>query len=132
MGAMINLQAIRQYQKSGLDSTALDATPHQLIAMLLEGALDRLARARGAARNDDRAGKCANVGATISIIEYLSLSLDRNAGPVAERLSALYDFCLRHLAQANASNDARMLDQVADVLRPIKNAWDEMPGSSRR
>lgn len=126
MGAPHRMQAIRQYQHSGVDSVAAVANPHRLIAMLLEGALDRLARARGAARNGDRTARLANVGAAICIIEYLSLSLDRNAGVISERLGALYDFCLRHLAQANATGEARMLDEVADVLRPIKTAWDEL------
>lgn len=127
MGAMHRMQAIRQYQHSSIDSAMPAASPHQLVAMLLEGALDRVAQARGAARNGDRAARLKNVGAAISIVEYLNLSLDRAAGPLAERLASIYDFCLRHLAQANGADDARMLDEVADVLRPIKQAWDEMP-----
>ncbi len=127
MGAMIRMQAIRQYQHSSVDCLTSAASPHQLVAMLLEGALDRIARARGAARNGDRATRLKNVSASIAIIEYLNLSLDRGAGALTERLAALYDFCLRHLAQANAADNAVMLDEVADVLRPIKQAWDEMP-----
>lgn len=128
MGAMYRIQAIRHYQQSSVDAVAAGASPHQLVAMLLEGALDRIARARGAARNADRSGKLANVAAAITIVEYLKLSLDVKAGgQIAERLSALYDFCLRHLAQANATDDTHMLDQVADILRPIKQGWDEMP-----
>ena len=123
MGAMLRMQAIRQYQHSSIDSLTPAADPHQLVAMLLEGAMERIARARGAARNGDRAQRLHNVSAAIAIVEYLNLSLDRGAGAISERLAALYDFCLRHLAQANAD----MLDEVADVLRPIKQAWDEMP-----
>jgi flagellar secretion chaperone FliS len=127
MGAMFRMQAIRQYQHSSIDSAMPAASPHQLIAMLLEGALDRIAQARGAARNGDRALRLKNVNAAIGIVEYLNLSLERGAGPIAERLASIYDFCLRRLAQANGADDARMLDEVADVLRPIKQAWDEMP-----
>lgn len=127
MGAMLRMQAIRQYQHSSVDCVTAAASPHQLVAMLLEGALDRIAQARGAARNGDRASRLKNVAASIAILEYLNLSLDRGAGALSERLAALYDFCLRHLAQANAADDAGMLDEVADVLRPIKQAWDDMP-----
>lgn len=126
MGAAHYAQAIRQYQNSQVNAATAGASPRQLVAMLLEGALDRTARARGAARNGDRQGRIRNIGAAISIIEYLNLCLDQNAGEMTTRLAALYDFCLRHLAQANASGDAAMLDEVADVLRPIKQAWDEM------
>lgn len=127
MGAMFRMQAIRQYQQSSVESAMPAASPHQLIAMLLEGALDRIAQARGAARNGDRALRLKSVSAAISIVEYLNLSLERGAGPLAERLASIYDFCLRHLAKANGADDARMLDEVANVLRPIKQAWDEMP-----
>jgi flagellar secretion chaperone FliS len=128
MGAMFRMQAIKQYQHSSVDAVTSTASPHQLVAMLLEGALDRIARARGALRNGDRSAKLANVGATISILEYLKLSLDMKAGgQIAQRLSDLYDFCLQHLVKANAADDPRMLDQVADVLRPLKQGWDEMP-----
>lgn len=130
MGVMHRAQAIRQYQHSGIATVAPTASPHQLIAMLYEGALDRVARARGAARNGDRMGRVQNIGSTISIIEHLRLCLDRGAGPIAQRLDALYDFCLRRLAEANAAEDPRMLDEVADVLRPLKDAWDTMPRST--
>lgn len=128
MGAMLRMQAIRQYQHISSDSAISGAGPHQWVAMLLEGALDRIARARCAARNGDRAARLLNVGAAISIVEYLNLCLDRNEGSISDRLGALYEFCLRHLAQANAKDDAAMLDQVADVLRPIKQGWDEIAG----
>lgn len=130
MGAMFRTQAIRQYQQSGVATVAPTASPHQLIAMLLEGALDRVARARGAARNSDRAGRVQSIGSAIAIVEHLRLCLDRNAGPIAQRLDALYDFVLRRLAEANAAENPAMLDEVADVLRPIKDAWDTMPRPS--
>lgn len=131
MGAMHRMQAIRQYQNSSVGGVTATASPHQLIAMLLEGALDRIARARGAMRNGDRAARLQSIGAAISIIEYLNLSLDLEAGQVSERLAALYDYCVRRLTQANASEDAGMLDEVANVLRPIKQAWEELPRSQR-
>lgn len=128
MGAMHRLQAIRQYRHASVDAAMATATPQQLVAMLLEGALDRIARARGAAINGERVERLTHVGAAISIVEYLKLCLDPAGGALSTRLSALYDFCLRHLVQANAAKDvAGTLEEVAAVLRPIKLAWDEMP-----
>ncbi|HKY93285.1 MAG TPA: flagellar export chaperone FliS [Nevskiaceae bacterium] len=127
MGAMHRFQAIRQYQNSGVAGGALDARPEQLVSMLLEGVLDRLARARGASRNGDHQVRIANVRGAISILEYLRVCLDKRGGQITERLDALYDFCLRRLAQANAAADPAMLEEVSDVLRPLKAAWDELP-----
>lgn len=128
MGAMHRLQAVRQYHAASVDSALTGATPQQLIRMLLDGALDRLARARGAARNGERAERLRNVAAAISILEYLQLCLDPAGGAISRRLGELYDFSLRHLVQANAASDpAAMIEDVAAVLRPIRQAWDELP-----
>lgn len=126
MGAMHRMQAIRQYQSSSVNSAGESASPHQLVAMLLEGALDRIARARAALRSGDAVARMANVRSAISIVEYLNLSLDHNAGSVSQRLASLYEFAVRHLTLANAAADADMLEEVAQVLRPIKQAWDEL------
>lgn len=127
MGAMQHLQAIRQYRELGTDVASASASPHQLVAMLLEGVLDRLARARGAARNGQRTERLHNVSAAISILEYLKLCLDPAGADLSTRLAALYDFCLRYLVQANAAPDpAAMIEEVAAVLRPIRQGWDEL------
>jgi flagellar protein FliS len=124
MGAPLRTQALRQYQLAGVTSVASTASPHQLVSMLLEGALDRVATARGAALNGDPATRMSRVGSAIAIIEYLRLCLDRSAGALTERLDSLYDYALRRLAQANAAEDPAMFEDVAAVLRPLKDAWD--------
>lgn len=129
MGAMHRFQAIRQYQDSGDGAATHTARPEQLIAMLLGGALDRVARARGASRNGELQVRIANIRGAIAIVEHLRLCLDPRGGKITERLDALYDFVLRRLAQANAADDPGMLEEVADVLRPLKAAWDEIPVS---
>lgn len=127
MGAMHRFQAIRQYQDSGAAGAADAARPEQLIAMLIGGVIDRVARARSASRNGEHQVRIANVRGAIAILEYLRVCLDKRGGQITERLDALYDFCLRRLAQANAAADPKMLEEVADVLRPLKAAWDELP-----
>ncbi|WP_420465511.1 flagellar export chaperone FliS [Panacagrimonas sp.] len=128
MGAMHRLQAIRQYRDSSVDAAMAAATPQQLVIMLLEGALDRIARARCAALGNERAARLAHIGAAISVLEYLKLCLDPAGGALSARLALLYDFCLRHLVQANTARDVvGALEEVAAVLRPIKQAWDELP-----
>lgn len=131
MGAPLRMQAIRHYQSAGVGSATHGASPQQLVAMLFEGALDRVARARGAALNGDRATRLSNVRSSIAIIEHLRLCLDHSAGSLSARLDALYDYVLRRLTQANAAEDPAMFEDVAAVLRPIKDAWDTLPPSGR-
>ena len=42
------MAAMRQYQNVNTQAQAVDASPHRLIQMLMEGGLTRLAQARGA------------------------------------------------------------------------------------
>ena len=44
---MYNHSALSQYQKVGLESKIAASNPHGLVAMLLDGALEKLARASG-------------------------------------------------------------------------------------
>ncbi len=48
-------------------------------------------------------------------------------GDVAGNLSALYDFMLRRISEANINNDVQAIDDAVDILRIIKEAWDAIP-----
>ena len=50
-------KASQAYQKVGLDSALANASPHQQVLMLLNGALERIATAKGAIERNDIALK---------------------------------------------------------------------------
>lgn len=105
-----------------------DASPHQLIKMLLEGALERVATASGAMVRGEVAVSGESIGKAIGIVDSLRVSLDREqGGQIADNLSALYDYMTRRLLEANATKDPDMLGEVAGLLREIKVAWDQVP-----
>jgi len=105
-----------------------DASPHQLIKMLLEGALERVATASGAMARGEVAVSGESIGKAIGIVDSLRVSLDREqGGQIADNLSALYDYMTRRLLEANATRDPDMLGEVAGLLREIKVAWDQVP-----
>ena len=115
--------------KANQTSTAMeDASPHKLITMLLNGALERIATASGAMERGELAVTGEAVGKAISIIDSLRVSLDHEQGEgLAESLAALYDYMTRRLLEANATKDLDMLREVADLLKEVKVAWDEIP-----
>jgi flagellar protein FliS len=115
--------------KANKTTTAMEgASPHKLIAMLLDGALERIASASGAMKREELAISGEAIGKAIGIIDSLRVSLDHEQGQtLAESLSALYDYMTRRLLEANATKDPEMLGEVADLLKEIKTAWDEVP-----
>lgn len=120
--------AVKQYKQVGAHSGVEAASPHRLIQMLLEGALEKINLAKGYMERNDVALKGSHISWAISIIDGLRMSLDKEAGgEIAENLDALYDYMGRRLAEANLDNNVAMLDEVADLILEIKSAWDAIP-----
>ena len=117
-----------EYAAVGTQTGVSEATPHRLIQMLLDGALDKLARARGAMQRKEIAEKGNYITSASSIILGLHDSLDMEAGgEMAINLSNLYDYMIRRLMEGHAANDMNALDEVASLLREIKRGWDAIP-----
>ncbi|WP_434656480.1 flagellar export chaperone FliS [Pseudomonas sp. R3-56] len=117
--------ALRQYQKIGAQAQTSEASPHRLVQMLMEGGLDRIAQAKGAMERKDVANKGIFISKAIGIVGGLreGLDLENQAESVAE-LDALYTYMMKRLAEANAKTDPKILDEVADLLRTVKEGWD--------
>ncbi|MBU1331655.1 MAG: flagellar export chaperone FliS [Gammaproteobacteria bacterium] len=119
------MAALRQYQHVNTHAQAVEATPHRLIQMLMEGGLTRLAQARGAMERGQIALKGELIGKAIGIIGGLRNGLDLNAGgELAANLDNLYEYMVSRLIEANVKNVPEPLDEVADLLRDVKSGWD--------
>lgn len=119
--------ALKQYQQTSVHSGVMDASPHRLIQMLLDGALSRILSAKGSLRQSNTSQKGEQIGSAISIIEGLKASLDFNqGGEISKNLDALYEYITGILLQANIKNDAGLLDEAGKLLSEIKMAWDQI------
>jgi flagellar protein FliS len=126
-------RGVSQYGKVAVGTETSFASPHRLIQMLMEGALDKIAFARGQIERKDYAEKGRNITWAISIIHGLSESLDmESGGEIAANLEGLYDYMVRCLVIANKDNNIEKLDEVASLLKEVKSAWDAMPGDMKQ
>jgi flagellar protein FliS len=120
----------RTYQHVGAHGQVAAADPKRLIELLLAGAIDRIAEARGHLDRGDFARKGEALGRALAIVGELNGSLDlARGGEIAANLHSLYDYMGRRLTEANLRNDGRALDEVADLLREIKAGWDAISAS---
>lgn len=115
------------YRNVGAHGKVAAAQPKDLVALLLTGAIDRIAEARGHLDRDDVARKGEALGRAVAIIGELDASLDfAQGGDIAANLHSLYDYVVRRMTEANLRNDAGALDEVMGLLREIKSGWDAM------
>jgi flagellar secretion chaperone FliS len=132
MTVMNAIVAINAYKKIGVESKVTGADPHQLISLLYHGALAAIANAKDGLEHKDIEAKGKSISKAIAIIgEGLHASLDKKVGgEMAQQMSALYDYMVRRLFDANLHNDAAALDEVTRLLAELTEAWDSIRPTS--
>lgn len=120
-----NRSAVAEYQNVGTQGSVACSDPHQLIQLMMERALGKIAGAKGHMARGEVAEKGLQVGGAISIVDGLRTSLNLvDGGSIAENLEGLYFYMIRRLLTANLENDPSVLDEVSGLLRQVKDAWD--------
>lgn len=120
----------RQYQQVSTGGAAF-ADPHQQVQMLMDGVLERIAQAKGAIARQAVAEKGERLSRAVALVAGLKAGLDPSAGEIADNLGELYDYMQRRLLHANLKDDVAALDEVAELLREIRDAWAAMPVDAR-
>ncbi|MDY7067911.1 flagellar protein FliS [Pseudomonas extremaustralis] len=121
------MRALRQYQKVNSHAQVSEASPHRLVQMLMEGALDRMAQAKGAMARGDIAQKGLLLGKAIDILIGLrdGLNPEKTDDPAAlQQLDNLYAYMTTRLLEANSKSDVTMIDEVAGLMITLKEGWD--------
>jgi flagellar protein FliS len=112
------------YQSAAAHGGVAASDPHRLIVMLMDGALERIATARGCMQRNETAEKARLINRAVSIIAELRNSLDMGkGGQIAANLFELYDYMCRRLLIATSENKPEMLDEVSTLLHEIRSAW---------
>lgn len=129
---MYNATAMNQYKQVGTQAAIETADPHTLIKMLIDGAIERINKAKYYMLEKDLVHKGESISRAISIIDGLKISLDSEGGKIAENLEALYDYMQRQLLAANVQNKTENLDEVLSLLNEIRSGWASIPDEVRK
>lgn len=118
-------RGVNQYTNVHNESGLADASPHHLIQMLMDGFLARVNVAKGAMARSDMELKAVYISRAMAIVGGLSESIDlEKGGEIAVNLSQLYNYMTNRLLQASRENDEQILDEVASLMKEIKEGWD--------
>ena len=132
MEIKVALKGINAYKKGSLKQDVANADPHKLTLMLYQGALDRIAYAKGAMARNDYVQKSEYITRASSILIHLRDTLDLDVGgEISENLFALYNYMINLLTEAHVQNNQDALDEVSSLLTPIRDAWLEIPAEAK-
>lgn len=120
---------LKFYQKEATKTQLADASPYQVVQMLMGGVLDSLALAKGALQRQDYEVKGRALSKASAILNALRSTLDESLAPdLTQNLYALYTYMLERLIDAAVEKqNADAIDEVVRLFREIKSAWDEIP-----
>lgn len=120
-GPMRNASALYQQNRA---AGVTEADPHQLVGMLLDGAIERINQARGHMVHGNVPAKGECLSKAVAIIGELRASLDHKVDPAfSQRLESLYEYVTRRLLFAQLNDDMRALDESARLLAPVREGW---------
>ncbi|ELI7923540.1 MULTISPECIES: flagellar export chaperone FliS [Yersinia] len=131
---MYSSQGRNAYARIDLESQLAGASPHQLISLLLDGALNAVLRAKIHFENGNVARRGEMISKAINIIDNgLRTSLDHEIGKeIAQDLESLYDYMSRTLLQANLHNSAAELTSISEILTNLSITWKEIEPKENR
>ena len=121
----MSLSGLQSYKHVGAHGSLAEASPYQVVQVMLDAVLSRIAEASGHLERGEVSAKGEKIGKALAIIEALVLGLDKErGGELAQNLERLYDYASRTLLKANLENRADLLKEVTSLLREIKVGWE--------
>jgi flagellar protein FliS len=121
----MSYSGLQHYRAMGAYTNLAEATPYQVVQLMLDTVLTRVAEATGHLERGEVAAKGEKIGKALGIIEALMLGLDKaRGGDIAVNLERLYDYMSRTLLRAQLENRADLLKEVTSLLREIKLGWE--------
>lgn|SRR5574337_89439 len=115
------------YRAANMSAQTSQASPVELVLMLVDGLLDEVARLRMHIEQQRFEAKAHSVAKCADILTGLSSALETDGdNEVVENLSRLYDFCAQHLNQAGFEMNVAKVDEVSELLRTVRTGWQGM------
>lgn len=131
---MYSRNGAAQYRSVRNHGLVTDASPTRLVQIMFENILTNLttahthmARIKQNRPVNDVVTKGNAISRAVRLIVQLDTTLDmEKGGDVAENLAKLYDYMLRRLTLANATNDVAMVAEVIKLVTEVKQGWDQI------
>ncbi len=102
----------------------MTATPQELTLMLYQGAVRFLKQAIQAHKDKDWATVNERLQ-RVQDIYYELLSTLKQEYEISQSLSAMYDFLIRHVREANVAKDVAKMEEALSLTEELRDAWEQ-------
>lgn len=122
---MYNKTGHSAYSSASLESQVAGATPHQLIVMLFDGAINAMRRAEIYFQQGNIPRRGEMISRAINIIDNgLRAGLNHEiGGKITEDLESLYEYVSRKLLEANLNKSAADLPHLIQLMSDLAETW---------
>ena len=122
------IAALAQYGQIKNDTQTTYASPHQLMLMLFDGAIEAMSFTIGAIENNNFELRSKQNSRSITIINGMRECLDmETGGELADNLYSLYQYMTKELFKASFKNDVDTIKNIQTMLKDIRGSWEKIP-----
>ena len=122
------IAALAQYGQIKNDTQTTYASPHQLILMLFDGAIESMSLTIGAIQQKNFEVKSKQNTRAITIINGLRDCLDIDSeSDLANNLYSLYQYMAQELFRASFKNEVDTIQNIQYMLKDIRGSWEKIP-----
>lgn len=124
---MYGNQGVRRYRETDLGTM----TRERMVVLLYEKMVSDLEDAMRALERGERSTFTNRINHSQRIVAELRGALDHDAGgEIARNLGDIYDFLFREHLSLLVDRDPRRVAACIDVLRPLLEAWRQVPNGT--
>ena len=122
------IAALAKYGQIKNDAQTSYASPHQLMLMLFDGAIEAMSMTVGAIQNNNFELRSKQSTRSITIFNGMRECLDmETGGELANNLYSLYQYMTKELFRASFKNDADTVQNIQSMLKDIRGSWEKIP-----
>ena len=122
------IAALAKYGQIKNDTQTTYASPHQLMLMLFDGAIEAMSFTIGAIQNENFELRSKQNTRSITIINGMRECLDMEmGGELAGNLDSLYQYMTQELFRASFKNDADTIQNIQTMLKDVRGSWANIP-----
>ena len=122
------IAALAQYGQIKNDTQTTYASPHQLVLMLFDGAIEAMSMTIGAIQQKNIELRGKQNTRSIAIINGMRDLLDMNSdSELADNLYSLYQYMAQELFRAAFRNDAEAIQGIQTMVKDIRESWEKIP-----